>query len=88
VQPITFVNSKPVEIGPTQLNDYTFTLPNIQPGTLVLFPSNLKHTVAVNNTDTPRKSLAFNSIPTTGFGSRGQLTEIDLERLKHKLIGR
>jgi hypothetical protein len=53
-----------------------------------LFPSNLKHTVAVNNTDTPRKSLAFNSIPTTGFGSRGQLTEIDLERLKHKLIGR
>jgi uncharacterized protein (TIGR02466 family) len=88
VQPITFVNSKPVEIGPTQLNNYTFTLSDIQPGTLVLFPSHLKHTVAVNNTDTPRKSLAFNSIPTKGFGSRNQLTEIDLVRLKHKLIDR
>lgn len=86
--PITFVNSKAVEIGPTQLKDYTFSVNDITEGTLILFPSNLKHTVALNDSNKPRKSLAFNSIPTTGLGSNGQLSEIDFVRLKNKLIGR
>ena len=84
--PITFVNSKAVELGPTQLIDYTFSVTDIEPGTLILFPSNLKHTVSINNSDKPRKSLAFNSIPTSGLGSNGQLSEIDFTRLKNKLM--
>lgn len=86
--PITFVNSKAVEIGPTQLKDYTFSVDDISTGTLILFPSNLKHTVSINNSDKPRKSLAFNSIPTSGLGSNGQLSEIDFTRLKSKLMHR
>jgi len=33
------------------------------PGTMVLFPSYLPHNVATNDTNTTRKSLAFNSLP-------------------------
>jgi ectoine hydroxylase-related dioxygenase (phytanoyl-CoA dioxygenase family) len=88
VQPIMFVDSKTIQIGPTQLDNHSFTINDIKPGTLVLFPSYLKHTVSVNNTNTPRRSLAFNSIPTTGFGSQGMLTEINLIRLKNKLISK
>ena len=88
-QPIAFLNPKTVEIGITQSNFNTsFTLNEIKPGSLVLFPSYLKHWVPINDTDLPRKSLAFNTIPTTGFGNESQCTEIDLQRLKNKLLPR
>lgn len=84
--PITFVNSRTVEIGPTKIEDYTFSIESIQPGSLILFPSYLKHTVSVNTSKVPRKSLAFNSIPMQGFGSEWQLTELNFTRLKNKLL--
>lgn len=87
-QPLIFVCPRTIEFGITQVPDLTFTLDNIQPGTLVLFPSYLKHSVPVNNTDIPRKSLAFNSIPTAGLGSESMFTEINFYRLKNKLLGR
>jgi len=48
------------------------------PGLLLLFPSFLLHSVPVNDTNTIRKSLAFNIIPKEGFGSEQELTELKL----------
>lgn len=50
--------------------------------TLVIFPSWVTHSVQVNTTNVPRKSLAVNSIPTGKFGSRESSAEIDISRLK------
>jgi uncharacterized protein (TIGR02466 family) len=49
---------------------------NFQPGLLLLFPSYLHHSVPVNNTDNVRCSLAFNIVPTEGFGDERNLTEL------------
>ena len=46
------------------------------PGLLLLFPSYLHHSVPVNNTDKVRCSLAFNVVPTVGFGDERSLTEL------------
>lgn len=84
-QPLVFLSSRHIEFGPTQHNNGQFIL-EVKPGTLVLFPSHVMHTVPSNNTDTPRKSLAFNCIPTIGLGCHEHLTHINLSRLKHKLV--
>ena len=86
-QPLVFLSSRKVEFGPTQVKTENFVL-NVTPGTLVLFPSHLLHTVPVNDTNVPRKSLAFNCIPTNGLGCEEHLTEINLFRLKNRLISR
>lgn len=49
---------------------------NFQPGLLVLFPSWLHHSVPQNTTDKVRCSLAFNIVPTQGFGEEETLTEL------------
>jgi uncharacterized protein (TIGR02466 family) len=49
---------------------------NFQPGLLVLFPSWLHHSVPQNTTDKVRCSLAFNIVPTQGFGEEESLTEL------------
>ena len=46
------------------------------PGLLILFPSHLNHSVPLNGTDTTRCSLAFNIVPTIGFGHEESLTEL------------
>ena len=46
------------------------------PGTLVLFPSELQHSVPKNETNIIRKSLAFNIVPKEGLGSEEALTEL------------
>ena len=46
------------------------------PGLLLLFPSHLNHSVPLNKTDTTRCSLAFNIVPTIGFGNETSLTEL------------
>ena len=46
------------------------------PGTLLLFPSWLKHGVPENITTNPRKSLSFNSIPKDRLGNPINLTEL------------
>lgn len=47
-----------------------------EPGLLLLFPSYLMHSVPLNKTDKPRHSLAFNIVPTVGFGEEENLTEL------------
>jgi uncharacterized protein (TIGR02466 family) len=49
---------------------------DFEPGLLVLFPSHLYHSVPVNKTNTIRCSLAFNVVPSIGFGSEDNLTEL------------
>jgi len=49
---------------------------NFEPGLLVLFPSWLHHSVPQNITDSVRRSLAFNVVPTIGFGEEKSLTEL------------
>jgi uncharacterized protein (TIGR02466 family) len=49
---------------------------NFTPGLLILFPSYLHHSVPVNKTEKVRCSLAFNVVPTIGFGEEGNLTEM------------
>ena len=46
------------------------------PGLLILFPSHLNHSVPLNKTDTTRCSLAFNIVPSIGFGDETSLTEL------------
>jgi len=47
-----------------------------EPGLLLLFPSYLHHSVPLNKTDKHRQSLAFNIVPTMGFGDERHLTEL------------
>lgn len=49
---------------------------NFEPGLLILFPSYLHHSVPINKTDKVRCSLAFNVVPTQGFGDEKMLTEL------------
>jgi len=46
------------------------------PGLLLLFPSYLHHSVPLNKTEKIRCSLAFNVVPTIGFGEETSLTEL------------
>ena len=54
-------------------NNYSI---NCIPGLLILFPSHLLHSVPLNKTDNVRCSLAFNMVPTVGFGDEDHLTEL------------
>ena len=46
------------------------------PGTLILFPAFLWHSVPRNDTNKVRKSLAFNIVPKEGFGDSRYLNEL------------
>jgi uncharacterized protein (TIGR02466 family) len=48
------------------------------PGTLFLFPSYLMHFVPPNTSNIPRKSLAFNIIPSDGFGEDRTLNYLNI----------
>jgi len=52
-----------------------FSIP-FQPGRLLLFPSYLHHSVPLNKSNSVRCSIAFNSVPSIGFGSESNLTEL------------
>jgi len=52
------------------------------PGTLILFPSWLRHGVPENITSIPRKSLAFNSVPKDKLGDPRSLTELRFNDLE------
>jgi uncharacterized protein (TIGR02466 family) len=49
---------------------------NFEPGLLALFPSYLHHSVPLNTSNSVRCSLAFNVVPTIGFGQEENLTEL------------
>lgn len=53
----------------------TFSI-DFHPGLLLLFPSYLYHSVPINKSDKVRCSLAFNVVPSIGFGEEENLTEL------------
>ena len=57
----------------------TFMLP-MKRGELILFPSNLSHSVPVNQSDEERISLSFNSWPKGNMGDIKSLTYLPLDR--------
>jgi len=62
------------------LNSDTFLLPCID-GELILFPSNLKHSVPINRGDEPRISMSFNTFSIDTLGSEDSLTHLDIRRI-------
>jgi uncharacterized protein (TIGR02466 family) len=54
-------------------NIYPFTP---TPGDIIMFHSSLPHSVPKNTTNKVRKSLAFNIVPTEGFGDEHSLTRL------------
>ncbi len=60
-------------------NSATFMLP-MKKGELLLFPSNLSHSVPVNQGDEERISLSFNTWPKGNMGDKQSLTYLPLER--------
>jgi len=62
------------------LNSETFLLPCTN-GELILFPSNLKHSVPINMGDEPRISMSFNTFSIDTLGSEDSLTHLDIRRI-------
>ena len=70
LSPRTLVDKKESKYGWTEFSV------EFSPGLLLLFPSYLTHSVPLNETNITRCSLAFNIVPTIGFGDEGNLTEL------------
>jgi uncharacterized protein (TIGR02466 family) len=51
------------------------------PGTLLIFPSYLPHSVGTNKTRLVRKSVSMNIVPKNNVGDRGSLTELLYNKL-------
>ena len=60
-------------------NSATFMLP-MKRGELILFPSNLTHSVPPNQSDEERISLSFNTWPKGNMGDERSLTYLPLDR--------
>jgi len=60
-------------------NSASFLLP-LNSGELILFPSNLTHSVPENKDDLPRISLAFNTFAKNSLGSIDSLTYLPLNK--------
>ena len=65
------------------LNSETFLLPCTD-GELILFPSNLKHSVPVNMSEEPRISMSFNTFSVDTLGSEDSLTHLDIRRIMNE----
>jgi hypothetical protein len=65
-------------IDPNNLTLYSSNTFSLHPpsGSLILFPSYLQHSVPKNETNKIRKSLAFNIVPSKGFGDEELLSEL------------
>ena len=82
--PIKFIgrNSRDVALGKEQYNSFnsaTLSMP-MKKGELVLFPSNLMHSVAPNKLNEERISLSFNTWAKGNLGDKKSLTYIPLDR--------
>ena len=65
------------------LNSESFLLPCTD-GELILFPSNLKHSVPVNMSEEPRISMSFNTFSIDTLGSTDNLTHLDIRSLMNE----
>ena len=86
--PIQFSKSNQdgVKLDPIKynvLNSDTFLLP-CKPGELILFPSNLRHSVPINTGMPDRISLSFNTFSIDALGSEDSLTHLDIRRLMNE----
>ena len=65
------------------LNSETFLLPCVS-GELLLFPSNLRHSVPTNLGKEARLSMSFNTFSVDTLGSEDSLTHLDLRRIMNE----
>ena len=86
--PIQFAksNQEAMKLDPRKYNTYnaeTFLLPCTS-GELILFPSNLRHSVPVNMGEEERISLSFNTFSIDALGSEESLTHLDIRRIMNE----
>jgi len=86
--PISFSKSiqSAIKLDPKKynnLNSETFLLPCTD-GELILFPSNLKHSVPINMSEEPRISMSFNTFSIDTLGSTDSLTHLDIRSLMNE----
>ena len=86
--PIQFAKSSQhgMKLDPRKYNTYnaeTFLLP-CTAGELILFPSNLRHSVPTNMGDDERISLSFNTFSIDALGSKDNLTHLDIRSLMNE----
>jgi uncharacterized protein (TIGR02466 family) len=86
--PIQFAksNQEAMKLDPRKYNTYnaeTFLLPCTS-GELILFPSNLRHSVPVNMGEEERISLSFNTFSIDALGSEDSLTHLDIRRIMNE----
>ena len=65
------------------LNSESFLLPCVD-GELLLFPSNLKHSVPTNLGKEARISLSFNTFSVDTLGSKDSLTHLDIRKMMNE----
>ena len=65
------------------LNSESFLLPCVA-GELLLFPSNLKHSVPINQGQEARISLSFNTFSIDTLGSEDSLTHLDIRKIMNE----
>ena len=79
-------NQHAIKLDPRKYNTYnaeTFLLPCTS-GELILFPSNLRHSVPVNMGEEERISLSFNTFSVDALGSEDSLTHLDIRRIMNE----
>ena len=79
-------NQESMKLDPRKYNTYnaeTFLLPCTS-GELILFPSNLRHSVPVNMGEEERISLSFNTFSIDALGSEENLTHLDIRRIMNE----
>ena len=86
--PIQFSKSNQhgMKLDPRKYNHYnaeTFLLPCTS-GELILFPSNLRHSVPTNMGEEERISLSFNTFSIDALGSEENLTHLDIRRIMNE----
>ena len=86
--PIQFAKSiqGAMKLDPVKYNNVnaeTFLLPCV-PGELLLFPSNLKHSVPINLSEKTRYSMSFNTFCIDVLGSENSLTHLDIRKVMHE----
>ena len=65
------------------LNSETFLLPCVT-GELLIFPSNLKHSVPTNMGKEARLSMSFNTFSVDTLGSEESLTHLDIRKIMNE----
>ena len=79
-------NQHAIKLDPKKYNTFnaeTFLLPCIA-GELILFPSNLRHSVPTNMGEEERISLSFNTFSIDALGSEENLTHLDIRRIMNE----